>query len=150
MTQQTPKRIYLENKLQSALEKAGKRKEANMKRFKHLAKKVAEMNYEKKSRGPAKKKSNLKSIVLKTVNFTYTILNEKEMAMAKKGNYSLAIIKTTESYEALQESLTDRRHEMELLKNITINNRTYDIEYFLGGDWKFFACVRGLGAANQD
>lgn len=61
VTQQTPKRIYLENKLQSALEKAGKRKEANMKRFKHLAKKVAEMNFEKKSRGPAKKKSNLKS-----------------------------------------------------------------------------------------
>lgn len=26
----------------------------------------------------------------------------------------------------------------------------YDIEYFLGGDWKFLAYVCGLGAANQD
>lgn len=33
---------------------------------------------------------------LKIVNFTYTILNEKDVAMGEKGNYILAIIKTTE------------------------------------------------------
>ena len=312
VTQETVKRICLEDKLQSALEKAGKREEANKKRFKRLAKKVAEMNFEKRSRGPAKKKSfgkytrqhqarvknqlkeqchatlsflglydyvatkidiynedtgkhetfslleegelpftdnkekemtdeelddlnmwmylkdkfnisneawrefsvkakdiptlsrmtkrinelnsswnlsptpgeaegvqikfedslrkqierlDLKEETikvklsgdgtqigkrLKIVNFTYTILNEKEMAMAERGNYILAIIKTNESYERLQESLSDLRHEMESLKKITINNCTYNIEYFLGGDWKFLACVCGLGAANQD
>ena len=57
VTKQTAKRICLEDKLQSTLEKAGKREEANKKRFKRLAKKVAEMNFEKRSRGPAKKKS---------------------------------------------------------------------------------------------
>ena len=87
---------------------------------------------------------------LKIVNFTYTILNEKDLAMGEKGNYILAIIKTTESYENLQESLSDLRNEMELLKIITVNNCKYNIEYFLGGDWKFLACVCGLGAANQD
>lgn len=43
---------------------------------------------------------------LKIVNFTYTMLNEKDLAMGEKGNYILAKIKTTElSYENLQESL---------------------------------------------
>ena len=87
---------------------------------------------------------------LKIVNFTYTILNENDVAMGEKGNYILAIIKTTEGYENLQESLSDLRNEMQLLKTITVNNHNYNIEYFLGGDRKFLACVCGLGAANQD
>jgi len=64
--------------------------------------------------------------------------------------YILAIIKTTESYEHLQESLSDLRNEMQLVKTITVNNHNYHIEYFLGGDWMFLACVCGLGAAKQD
>ena len=87
---------------------------------------------------------------LKIVNFTFTILNEKEVAMGERGNYILAIIKADETYENLLQSLADLRSEMTLLNKITVNNRTYNIEYFLGGDWKFLACVCGLGAANQD
>lgn len=87
---------------------------------------------------------------LKIVNFTYTILNEKDVAMGEKANYILAILKTTENYENLQESLCDLRNEMQSLTNITVNNHTHNIEYFLGGDWKFLACVCGLRAANQD
>jgi len=87
---------------------------------------------------------------LKLVNFTYTILNEKNVAMNEKGNYVLAIIKTTEEYDNLNESLADLRNEMSDLKEITVNNCTYNIEYFLGGDWKFLACVCGIGQANQD
>ena len=80
---------------------------------------------------------------LKIVNFTYTILNEKDLAMGEKGNYILAIIKTTESYENLQESLSDLRNEMELLETITVNNCKYNIEYFLRGrlgvsDWRLW------------
>ena len=41
---------------------------------------------------------------LKVVNSTYTILNEKDVAMGEKGNYVLAIIKTTEEYDNLRES----------------------------------------------
>ena len=70
---------------------------------------------------------------LKIVNFTYTILNEKDLAMGEKRNYILAIIKTTESYENLRESLSDLRNEMELLETITVNNCKYNIAYFLRG-----------------
>ena len=87
---------------------------------------------------------------LKLENVTYTILNEKDAAMNEKGNYVLAIIKTTENYDNLKESLADLNDEMSNLKDITVNNHKYSIEYFLGGDWKFLACVCGLGAANQN
>ena len=76
------------------------------------------------------------------------ILNEKDLAMVERGNYNLAIIKTTESYENLEESLSDLRNEMELLKTITVNYCKYNIKYFLGGDWKFLAFVCGLGDVN--
>lgn len=39
---------------------------------------------------------------LKVVNFTYTILNEKENAMNEKGNYVLAIIKTKKVLQILK------------------------------------------------
>ena len=34
---------------------------------------------------------------LTVVNFTFTILNEKEVAVGETGNYVLAVIKTTET-----------------------------------------------------
>jgi len=86
----------------------------------------------------------------KLENVTYTILNKNDAAMNEKGNYVLAIIKTTENYDNLKESLADLNDEMSNLKDITVNNHKYSIEYFLGGDWKFLACVCGLGAANQN
>ena len=67
--------------------------------------------------------------------------------MREKGNYVLAIIKTTESYDNLKSSLADLNNKMLHLKEICVGNYKYNIEYFLGGDWKFLACVCGLGAA---
>ena len=87
---------------------------------------------------------------LKVVNFTYTILNVKENAMSEKGNYVLAIVKTKETYDNLKESLSDIKTEMAQLNEVEVDNVNYKIEYFLGGDWKFLACVCGLGAANHD
>ena len=82
---------------------------------------------------------------LKIVNFTYTILNEKEAAMGEKGNYILAIIKTTESYENLKESLFDLSSEMTSLTKITVNDKTYTIEYFLGGGLESFGLCLWIG-----
>lgn len=70
--------------------------------------------------------------------------------LSERGNYPLATIKTPENYESLKESLADLNKEMSELKEIKINNYTYKIEYFLGGDWKFLACVCGIWAANQE
>ena len=76
---------------------------------------------------------------LTVVNFTFTILHEKDVAMGVKGNYILAVIKTTETYDNLRDSLADLRMEMSNLKEISANNCTYKIEYFLHGYLKFLA-----------
>ena len=57
VTEQAAKWICLEEKLKTVLEKAQKKDDENKRRFKRLAKKVADMCSKKKSRGPAKKKS---------------------------------------------------------------------------------------------
>ena len=55
---------------------------------------------------------------LKIVNVTYTILNERDIAITERGNYILAIIKTTESYDNLKASIEDLYDEMPNLKEI--------------------------------
>ena len=82
---------------------------------------------------------------LKIVNFTYTILNEKDKAMTEKGNYVLAILKTNEDYDTLRDSLLNLRNEMSSLQSISVNDQSYNVEYFLGGNWKFLACVVWIG-----
>jgi len=49
-----------------------------------------------------------------------------------------------ESYEEIKESLEQVISELSNLKEITIDNKTYNINYFLGGDLKFIASVLGL------
>ena len=87
---------------------------------------------------------------LTVVNFTFTILHEKDVAMGEKGNYILAVIKTTETYDNLRDSVADLRMEMSNLKEISANSCTDKIEYFLGGDLKFLTLVCGLGRENED
>ena len=36
---------------------------------------------------------------LTVVNFTFTILHEKDVVMREKGNYIIAVIKSTETYD---------------------------------------------------
>ena len=55
VTEQAAKRICLEEKLKTALEKSQKKDEESKRRFKRFAKKVADMCLEKRSRGQAKK-----------------------------------------------------------------------------------------------
>ena len=70
--------------------------------------------------------------------------------MNEKSNYVLAILKTTESYDNLEESLADLTEEMSKLNKIKVGGKSSNIKYFLGGDWKFRAFVCGLGRANQE
>ncbi|CAH3031048.1 unnamed protein product [Pocillopora meandrina] len=97
-------------------------------------------------------KTQLKDRCYSTLSFMgeYDFIATKENAMSEKGNYVLAIIKTKETYDNLKESLSDIKTEMAQLNKIEVDNVKYKIEYFIGGDWKFQACICSLGAANQD
>ena len=70
--------------------------------------------------------------------------------MNEKGNYVLAILKTTENYDNLKESLADLTEEMSKLNKVKVGGKSKNIKYFLGGDGKFPTCVCGLGGANQE
>ena len=84
---------------------------------------------------------------LHVINVTFTILDEGAKAMAADGNHLVAIIKVTENYDKLAIALADIRKDVESLKHVSVGTDCFEIEWFLGGDWKFLACICGLGAA---
>ncbi|KAL9970448.1 hypothetical protein ACROYT_G022824 [Oculina patagonica] len=84
---------------------------------------------------------------LHVINVTFTILDEGAKAMAADGNHLVAIIKVTENYDKLAIALADIRKDVESLKHVSVGTECFAIEWFLGGDWKFLACICGLGAA---
>ena len=50
----------------------------------------------------------------------------------------------------MSKGLSESVKEMEQIKTIEIGDNSYQLEYFLGGDWKFLASVCGIGGANAD
>ena len=69
--------------------------------------------------------------------------------MSASGNHLIAIIKEPEDYDKIAESLMDIWKDVESRKQLKIGTEYFDIEWFLGGDWKFLACICGLGAATS-
>lgn len=87
---------------------------------------------------------------LKVINFTFTIIDEVEKAQSITGNYSLAILQTSESYDDLANGLQDICNEAKDIQVLAVGEKVYRIQFFLGGDLKFLALVCGIEAANAD
>lgn len=87
---------------------------------------------------------------LHVVNFGFTLLEEGALAYTASGNHCVAIIKEPEKYQSLLLSLEDIKNEIESLSTIEVNNICFDIEYFLGGDWKFLATITGIDSASAN
>jgi len=60
---------------------------------------------------------------------------------------ALTSLKYQSDYHALCDAIQDIITEAEDLKSVTINNNTYNIKYFLGGDMKFLALACGIDIA---
>ena len=86
---------------------------------------------------------------LNVVNIAFTILEEGRRACSVSGNHTVAILKVPESYETLSAGLEDICEEVKNLESIDINGETYDIEFYIGGDWKFLAMICGLESATS-
>ena len=71
--------------------------------------------------------------------------------MAEKGNYCLAILKVNEDYISLKTELKSFIDEMRDLSSMELQGKIINFVYYLGGDWKFLACVCvcGIGATNS-
>lgn len=87
---------------------------------------------------------------LNIVNFAFTIIEEGSKAYSVLGNYSVAILKITESYDELALGLQDICEEAKDLEVLTIEGSVYRILFFLGGDWKFLATVCGIESASAE
>jgi len=78
------------------------------------------------------------------VNIAFTILEEGPKACSAQDNHGTAIFKVSESdYDVLYEAMQDIITEAKELKEITINGKSYNLEYYLGGDMKFLDLVCG-------
>ena len=86
---------------------------------------------------------------LNLINFTFTLLNEEEIAMSPKGNHTIAIINGSEKYDTLKAALADIIKEVAELTEIEVNGIIFKIEYFLCSDLKFLALICGIEAANS-
>ncbi len=80
---------------------------------------------------------------LHVINFTFTLLDEGEQAYSAEGNHSLAMFREPETYESLQRALEDVITEVDNMESLNVEGTEFEIEYFLGGDWKFLALVTG-------
>ena len=86
---------------------------------------------------------------LHVLNITFTVLDEGVLAYSSEGNHTLALLKEPEKYEFLQRGLEDLRNEVERLTEIVVDGETYQIDYYLGGDWKYLACITGIDSARS-
>ena len=84
---------------------------------------------------------------LHVVNFGFTLLDEGDKAYSPAGNHCLAIFKEPESYQSLKNCLKDIISEVNALSTIKVNGVTFEIVYYLGGDWKFLAIATGIDSA---
>lgn len=86
---------------------------------------------------------------LNVLNITFTVLDEGILAYSSDGNHPLALLKELEKYESLQRSLDNLQNKVEKLTEIVVDGETYQIDYYLGGDWKFLACITGIDSARS-
>ena len=62
----------------------------------------------------------------------------------------LAMFKTPENYVNLKKALEDVIKDVERLQQIKVGDMIFNIEYFMGGDWKFLASITGVDAASSN
>ena len=70
----------------------------------------------------------------------FALLYLGDDVMVAKGNHTIAGVKGKENYSKLQESFGDVFQEINKLnseKKIKVSDRVINLEFFLGGDYKF-------------
>ena len=84
---------------------------------------------------------------------SFSLLQAGDDVMSAGGNHTIAIVKGSECYNTLRESFGTVFNEInELIQDkqpITINNTSYNLEFFLGGDYKFLLLMLGMKGATS-
>lgn len=83
---------------------------------------------------------------------SFSLLQAGDDVMSAGGNHTIAIVKGSESYNTLNESFGMVFNEINNLineKQITINDSKFNLEFFLGGDYKFLLIMMGMKGATS-
>lgn len=83
---------------------------------------------------------------------SFSVLQEEEKVMSCKGNTVVGVVNGDENYETIRHSFSSLFEEINNLISegkIRVNEQDFDLEIFLGGDYKFLLMVMGLNAANS-
>ena len=85
------------------------------------------------------------------VTFGFTVLDEGDVAKSASSYHLLYLLKEDESYDSLALGLKDVINEVSMISRdgIKIDECSYAIHFYLGGDWIFLAMVCGLDSANS-
>ncbi|KAJ7384006.1 hypothetical protein OS493_024017 [Desmophyllum pertusum] len=83
---------------------------------------------------------------------SFSLLQAGDDVMSSSGNHTIAVVKGSEKYSTLKESFGTVFNEInETIKqgHITVNDSMYNVEFFLGGDYKFLLLMMGMKGATS-
>ena len=85
------------------------------------------------------------------VTFGFTVLDEGDIAKSANGYHLLCLLKEDESYDSLAQGLKNIIEEVSTVARhgLKVDECSYSVRFYLGGDWKFLAMVCGLDSANS-
>ncbi|CAB4038959.1 Hypothetical predicted protein, partial [Paramuricea clavata] len=84
---------------------------------------------------------------------SFALLQDTDDVMAAKGNHTIGVVNGKEDYESLERCFKDiftDINELVLDKKIDVDGQTINLEFFLGGDYKFILLLLGLSGATSN
>ncbi|EDO30267.1 predicted protein, partial [Nematostella vectensis] len=84
---------------------------------------------------------------------TFSILQTGANLMSAKGNRNIAAVNASESYTTLKEAFSVTFEEINNFiasVKLTVNDKTINLKFFLGGDYKFVLLMLGLKGATAN
>lgn len=84
---------------------------------------------------------------------SFALLYPSQDIMAAKGNHTIAVVNGKEDYSTLKTCFGDVFRDINELvneKKIEIDGKTFNLEFFLGGDYKFLLILLGLSGATSN
>ena len=92
----------------------------------------------------------------RTSNFiltSFALLQSTDDVFAAKGNHTVAVVKGKEDYSVLKNCFKDLFsdiNEMVREKTLDVGGKVVNLEFFLGGDYKFILLIMGLSGATSN
>ena len=84
------------------------------------------------------------------ITLSFTLLDKGASAQSPNGNYTVCIFRAPENYESMSICLQDVIKGVEIISkdSIYVDGEKFEVDFYLGADWKFLATVCGIESPN--